>query len=101
MAETPALKRYPLASEEPLDIIRRNECEAPMSLVTSRFQALWNEIERLRAESARASGAPDVRAILERAAELAITTEPDGVWWGSSVRVPIKKAILALADDLA
>jgi hypothetical protein len=43
--------RYPNASTEPLEIIRVNECESdPGSLATKRFQALWNEIERLRAE---------------------------------------------------
>lgn len=40
---------YETASTEPLDLIRQNECEANGSLATSRFQALWNEIERLRA----------------------------------------------------
>lgn len=42
---------YETASTEPLDIIRANECEARPGLATSRFQALWNEIERLRAEN--------------------------------------------------
>ena len=41
--------RYPRASTEPLDIIRVNECDANVGLATARFQALWNEIERLRA----------------------------------------------------
>lgn len=42
--------RYPQASKEPLEVIRANECESQIgSLATSRFQALWNEIERLRA----------------------------------------------------
>ncbi|QIG76027.1 hypothetical protein EVC24_006 [Rhizobium phage RHph_I4] len=40
---------YPDASDEPLDIIRKNECENQRgSLVTKRFQAFWNAIERLR-----------------------------------------------------
>lgn len=39
---------YDTASTEPLDVIRANECEASLSLATRRFQALWNEIERLR-----------------------------------------------------
>ena len=43
--------RYPRASTEPLEIIRANECEADVSLATSRFQALWNEIERLQTEN--------------------------------------------------
>lgn len=43
--------RYPHASTEPLEIIRVNECEADWNLATHRFQALWNEIERLRAEN--------------------------------------------------
>lgn len=43
---------YDTASKEPLDVIRANECEASPGLATSRFQALWNEIERLRAERA-------------------------------------------------
>jgi hypothetical protein len=42
--------RYQNASTEPLEIIRANECEATQyELATKRFQALWNEIERLRA----------------------------------------------------
>lgn len=37
-------------STEPLDIIRCNECEyRTETLVTKRFRAFWNEIERLRA----------------------------------------------------
>lgn len=40
--------RYPNASTEPLEIIRANECEADLNLATKRFQALWNEIERLQ-----------------------------------------------------
>lgn len=40
--------RYPNASTEPLEIIRVNECDAEPGLATARFQALWNEIERLR-----------------------------------------------------
>lgn len=37
-------------SDEPLEIIRANECESHVgSLGTKRFRALWNEIERLRA----------------------------------------------------
>jgi hypothetical protein len=39
--------RYPRASTEPLEIIRVNECDADVGLATSRFQALWNEIESL------------------------------------------------------
>lgn len=39
--------RYPRASTEPLEIIRVNECEADVGLATTRFQALWNEIDRL------------------------------------------------------
>lgn len=40
--------RYPNASTEPVEDIRSNECEASPSLVTSRMQALWNEIENNR-----------------------------------------------------
>jgi hypothetical protein len=40
--------RYPNASIEPLEIIRINECDAETGLATSRFQALWNEIESLQ-----------------------------------------------------
>lgn len=41
--------RYPNASTEPLEIIRVNECDTDSaSLATKRFQALWNEIERLQ-----------------------------------------------------
>lgn len=40
--------RYPNASTEPLEIIRVNECEDYPNLATKRFQALWNEIERLQ-----------------------------------------------------
>jgi hypothetical protein len=43
--------RYQNASTEPLEIIRHNECDAAGGLATSRFQALWNEIERLRQEN--------------------------------------------------
>ena len=39
---------YPSASDEPLDVIRVNECEAFPDLATRRSQRLWNEIERLR-----------------------------------------------------
>ena len=39
---------YDTASKEPLDVIRANECEGDGNLATYRFQALWNEIERLR-----------------------------------------------------
>lgn len=43
--------RYPNASTESLEIIRVNECDCgDGSLATKRFQALWNEIERLREE---------------------------------------------------
>lgn len=46
---TTKVARYPHASDEPLESIRRNECEAGDGhRVTRRFQALWNEIERLR-----------------------------------------------------
>lgn len=41
--------RYPNASTEPLEVIRVNECDASQGLATARFQALWNEIERLQA----------------------------------------------------
>jgi len=38
-------------SDEPLEIIRANECEYdPGSLSTRRFRRLWNEIVDLRAE---------------------------------------------------
>lgn len=40
--------KYPNASTEPLEIIRLNECEADPGLATQRFQACFNEIERLR-----------------------------------------------------
>jgi len=49
---TPVMKNiiYEDASTELLDIIRANECESQVgSLVTQRFRAFWNEIERLRA----------------------------------------------------
>lgn len=36
-------------SDESLDIIRANECDAPINLATKRFRRLWNEIESLRA----------------------------------------------------
>src|SRR3972149_2234923 len=39
-------------SDEPLDIIQANECEAQPGLATNRFRRLWNEIERLRDELA-------------------------------------------------
>lgn len=42
--------RYPRASTEPLEIIRVNECEADPGLATNRFQALWNEVERLQTQ---------------------------------------------------
>lgn len=45
---------YPNASTEPLDTIRANECEDQYpNLATKRFQAFWNEVERLRAELAK------------------------------------------------
>jgi len=47
--------RYDTASKEPLEVIRLNECEASPSLATSRFQALWNEIVRLRTDLIDAS----------------------------------------------
>lgn len=37
---------YASASTEPLETIQSNECEAVPGLATSRFQALWNEMER-------------------------------------------------------
>lgn len=38
-------------SDEPLDIIRANECESDLpSLCTKRFRRLWNEILTLRAQ---------------------------------------------------
>lgn len=41
--------RYQNASDEPLEAIKTNTCDAGgSSLATKRFQALWNEIERLR-----------------------------------------------------
>lgn len=41
---------YQNASTEPLSVIEANECNAqPGSLATTRFQACFNEIERLRA----------------------------------------------------
>lgn len=47
-------------SDEPLHIIRVNECESDLtSLSTKRFRTLWNEIERLRAE--RDAAARDMR----------------------------------------
>jgi len=53
--------RYPNASTEPLEIIRINECEAAPNLATKRFQALWNEIERLRSllQQERSKTIPD------------------------------------------
>lgn len=55
-------KIYDGASTEPLEIIRSNECEAaPESLVTKRFRALWNEIERLRGSVAMG----DMEALVE------------------------------------
>ncbi|NTJ67589.1 hypothetical protein G6M50_06395 [Agrobacterium rhizogenes] len=58
---------YPDASTEPLEIIRSNECEYHIgSLSTSRFQALWNEIERLRSERQyQAEVMEEVRKVLE------------------------------------
>lgn len=46
------MSRYPNACAQPLDIIRVNECESgdAYSLRVTRFQALWNEIERLQSE---------------------------------------------------
>lgn len=44
-------------SDEPLESIRLNECEASEGLATSRFRRLWNEIESLRAERAQATAA--------------------------------------------
>lgn len=40
-------------SDEPLEIIRANECDAQENLATSRFRALWNEIERLKKDAER------------------------------------------------
>lgn len=52
MAETLNIKPViytDFVSEEPLDVIRANECEYNVQgLVTKRFRAFWNEIERLR-----------------------------------------------------
>lgn len=57
-------------SDEPLEIIRANECEYdPTTLSTKRFRALWNEIERLRALSHAAlpSEVEGLRAALRKA----------------------------------
>ena len=49
------MSRYPHASTEALNIIRSNECDAQDNLATSRFQALWNEIERLQSRLERST----------------------------------------------
>lgn len=41
-------RRYPTASMEPLSVIEANECLAAPNLATSRFQACFLEIDRLR-----------------------------------------------------
>lgn len=64
--------RYPQASTEPLEVIRANECDAAGGLATGRFQALWNEIERLQA---RIDAKPTPEAILLQA------RKPDGGEW--------------------
>lgn len=46
--------RYPNASDEPLEIIRANECAGTLSLRVKRAQRLWNEIVRLRRDLAQA-----------------------------------------------
>lgn len=40
---------WPHASDELIEIIVANECNAQLGLATSRFRRLANEIERLRA----------------------------------------------------
>lgn len=42
-------------SDEPLEVIRRNECDADENLSTSRFRRLWNELERQHAIIASAN----------------------------------------------
>ena len=73
--------RYPDASTEPLEIIRVNECEADPDLATKRFQALWNEIERLRQDNL------DLR---RKAAELAAIAmgEEEGREYLASINPP-------------
>lgn len=48
-------------SDEPLDVIRANECQHPRvdSVATTRFRRLFNEIEKLQAEVERLSGSAD------------------------------------------
>jgi hypothetical protein len=47
------MKYTEFVSEEALEIIRNNECEAQIgSLATARFRRLWNAIENLREENA-------------------------------------------------
>jgi hypothetical protein len=69
--------RYPNASTEPLEIIRANECEADPSLTTKRFQALWNEIERLR--SALADASVDLTVLVEAAKSVGNTGLADKI----------------------
>jgi hypothetical protein len=46
-------------SDEPLEIIRANECESQVgSLSTKRFRRLWNEIVDLRAQLAERDASP-------------------------------------------
>ena len=71
------MPRYLDASREPLVVIRSNECDSELgSLSTRRFQALWNEFDRLRAKLAAAphpAGSagqePVTDAMVETAAE--------------------------------
>ena len=50
-------------SDEPLSIIRANECETDLtSLCTMRYRRLWNEIVDLRAKLAEATALPTLTA---------------------------------------
>jgi hypothetical protein len=42
--------KYPNASTEPLSVIEAHVCNDDRSLSTSRFERLFNEIEKLRAD---------------------------------------------------
>lgn len=53
MTESKRVKYQSFVSDQPLDVIRANECESELSsLSTSRFRRLWNEIEDLRESNA-------------------------------------------------
>lgn len=81
-------------SDEPLDLIRSNECESQVgSLCTKRFRALWNEIERLRAIEAALSQPETVREAVE-ALEKALNTAMDGAG-----TLPARQAVKLRPED--